>query len=469
MWNRGWQDLTRGFQDPETAASKIRGVETNRAFRNYDPTQADQWGAGYSRNFMPDWQDANGNTVNPETGETFPSFNAYRAYVATPGQYRSRLRVQPNMPNDPEIQDDSGYGPGPGGGGGGAFPQDAYNMGGGVYPWLQPYQGNYTAPMSEYEQYALDEYGNFVSGGSGTGPSSDYYGRVLDDEFLDFERNPWLQQILDSGRTQQAYQDSDALRRIGSSMAAGGMALSGARAGAERDYLGQSNANFNRTMGELFNQSYMNERQLQDAAARGMLGVGQQQGQGWGNLMEMGAVPRNIEQRDYDRQYQDWVRQTGEYRDQFRYPDQLALAQLRSGYPGSSDPRYGNSTADQLLPLLAMLLGGGGSGSGGSGGGILNQLLNSLLNSGGNQGGQGQGGYANPYPQGGPNGGAGNPNQYGEPIGPELPPGYDPETGGYTMYEDPIGPTYPTDYGGGYEDGGGYIDWGTDDWYDEDY
>ena len=459
FWNRGWQGLDRGFQDPETGAAYIRGVETNRPLGFVNPGQADQWGGGYARNFMPDWKDPQGRTVNPDTGETFPTWNDYHRWLITPAAYRSRLEVQPTMPNQPEVSNDNGYGParGPGGGSGSsAYPQDAYNMGGGAYPWLQPYEGQFTAPMSPYEQYALDQYGNFASGGAGTGPSAGYYGDVLGGRYLNFESNPWLQEIRSSGEQQKAYQDSDALRRIGSSMAAGGMALSGARAGAERDYLGQSNANFNRTMGDIFNQSYMSERALQDAAARGMLGVGQQQGQAWGNLMEMGAVPRNIEQTDYNRQYQDWVRQTNEYKDQFRYPDQLALQELHAGYPGSSNPQYGNSTADQLLPLLAMLLGGGGSGGKGGSGGILNQLLNSLLNGNNGQTGQQGGGtggsydpnspYYNPY--GNLTGYTGS-QMYDQPIGPDLPPtdySYDPGTDySYPGYD-------PGEYGWG--------DWG---------
>ena len=173
----------------------------------------------------------------------------------------------------------------------------------------------------------------------------------------------------------------------------------------------------------------------------------------------MGALPRQLQQNDYNAQYQEFLRQTGQYKDQFRYPDQLALEQLHAGYPGSSNPNYGNSTADQLLPILAMLLGGGG-GSGGSGGtsGLL-AALNRLLSGGSGSPGQNATGDQAP---GGPNGGAGNPNQYPQPIGPNYPSDYNPDTGGYYQYQDPIGPQLPPDTGSGYDPNAydpGVYDW----------
>ena len=478
-WSQGtWQDLYGGMQQGDPQENWGRwgyGQNTNRTFGNVRNNMDEYWGAGGRWNYLQRWQDpSTGDFMDPDSGIHFPSWNEYQRFQ-TDHRYRQQTldehaNMGGNVPNDQEQTGNppgggggwpggGGGGGGWGGGGNGGFPQDAYNMGGGAYPWLQGYQGQYTAPMSPYEQDALGGFSDFIHGENGGGPSErarGYYGDVLQGDYLG--GSPYMDQIEQGLDTSRAYQDAGALRRIGSSMAAGGNALSGARAGAEADYLGRSNADFNTMIGTMRHQNYMNERQLQDAAARGDMNAADQLARMYGQYSQMGALPRELQQHDYNSQYADWIRQTQEYKDQFRYPDRLALEELHAGYPGSSNPNYGNSTADQLMPILAMLLGGSGSGGGGvNWGNILNNLFGGNKGQTPQQGGGGGGGggsydpnspFYNPYGNRTNDPGG---QMYDEPIGPQQPDGYNDQTpygGGDQFYGPYLPPGNQNEYGG---------------------
>src|SRR4051812_11360402 len=55
------------FTDPEQGAG-LMGVPTGHGIEVANPNEADMWGAGGRYNFLPRWQDMNGNFVNGETG-----------------------------------------------------------------------------------------------------------------------------------------------------------------------------------------------------------------------------------------------------------------------------------------------------------------------------------------------------------------------------------------------------------------
>jgi hypothetical protein len=269
-----------------------------------------------------------------------------------------------------------------------AYPQNAMNLGGPVYPWLQPYGGNFAAPMSPWQTAGLGAYSNFVGGGAGTNPASNYYGNELSGQYLTPGSNPWLSQIEQSGQSIKDYQDQQAIKQIQSSMAAGGNALSGATGNALGNYLNQSGANFQNIMGGLMNQDYQMERGLQQGAAQGSLGAANQYGNSVMNMFGMGAIPQQIANQDVMGQYQDFLRQTQGYQNAFNYPQQLALQELHSGYPGSAPPNYGTSQATGWAALLPALFGGGAGGGSGAIGGIGN-LLSNLFGGGGGGGGGG--------------------------------------------------------------------------------
>lgn len=327
------------------------------------------------------------------------------------------------------------------------YPTGAQNMGAPLSPWLMPWEGNFTAPMSQQEQQGLGGMSNFVGQGMGLGAAGQYNTDVLNGRYIG-SANPYMNQIQGGMQTLKDFQDEQARKRIGSSMAAGGNALSGARASTEQQYQNLSDANFNQNIGNMQLQNLARERALQNQGVSQAQGLSNTQMGGYGSLMQAGALPRNLQQQDTNAQYQDWLRQIGGMQSQNRYQDQLANQMLHSGYPGSADPNYGQSAAAGWGGLIASLLGGGG----GSGGGGLLDLIKGIFApkktdpnapqkppaGGGPSGGGGPGGNPAGKPTGtDPNkttpGGTTpvapipNPNQYGAPIGPNMPP--DPTTG----------------------------------------
>jgi hypothetical protein len=166
-------------------------------------------------------------------------------------------------------------------------------------------------------------------------------------------------------------------------MAAGGNALSGARAVANQRYLNQSNNLFNQTMGNLDYGNYERERMMQNQGVNQALGLGQGNMGLFSGLMGMGAVPQQLAQHDLNSQYGDWLRQIGSMQQGDQQNMNNALALLRTN-PGGHNPAYGTSDASNLAGLLALLGGGGGGlggllgGGQGGGGGLLGNLINGI-------------------------------------------------------------------------------------------
>lgn len=238
-----------------------------------------------------------------------------------------------------------------------AYPTGAQTLGQPIYPWLQRYEGNRTAPMSNEENQGLNAYGNFMNNGMGLGGSQNYMNDVLGGKYLDVANNPYFKQIKDSGQGLKDYQDNQATRRIASSMAAGGNALSGANAAAQGDYMNNSNNQFDQMMGNLYANQYARERGYQQDIPGMQNNMARTEQSGLQGYMQAGALPRQLQQNENDAQYGDWLHQIGQLQDQNRYSDQLATQTLRYGYPGSHSPAYGQSGAEQTAGLLASLFG----------------------------------------------------------------------------------------------------------------
>jgi hypothetical protein len=274
-----------------------------------------------------------------------------------------------NQPQQPNTPTDTG----------GAFPSGQNspgNFGQQMFPWLQPYGGGFTAPMSPYEQNALGGYSNFVQGGMGLNNAGNYLNNELGGQYLNLSSNPYLQQIQQGEQGIKDYNDQQALSRIGSSMALGGNALSGAKLGATSDYMRNSNNAFESLMGQLMNQNYGMERGLQSQAPNQLANLANTASGGYSQLFGMGALPRSLQQNDLNAQYQDFLRQTGGMQNAYNSPDQQILQMLYGGgYHGQYQPQYGSSTLDQIAGLLGgsnidwgSILGSLGGLFGGSGG-----------------------------------------------------------------------------------------------------
>lgn len=325
-----------------------------------------------------------------------------------------------------------------------SFPSGASTLGQPMFPWLQRWSGPFATPMSGYENQALEGMSRFAQGGFGLGAGRDYLNDVLQGDWLN-PNNQYFDQIESLGSDLLGRQQNDTLARIASSMAAGGTGLSGARTAAEGRYLTDSNQSFNQMMAQLRADQYARERGYMQEAP-GMLGdLAGREMQGYGQLGQMGALPRQISDREIQGQYQDWLRQIGSLEDAYHYPDQLASTFLAANrYPGYQNPQYGNSTADNLIPLLAMLLGAGGENSIGSQlGSGLGNLLGGLLNpQNSGQNGGGQPNYANQFNPNTP--GFGQPNNmgYGD-YGPETPDWWNSDWNNTGMPDDWFDPSMP--------------------------
>ena len=274
--------------------------------------------------------------------------------------------------------------------------QGAVNVGGPMYPWVTPYTGQFTAPMSEAQQQGLSGMQNFVGGGGGLGTAEGYVNDLLSGKYIG-SGNPFIQQVQEGQQTLKDYQDQQALKRIASSMAAGGNALSGARMSANQNYQNLSDANMLSQMGNLRLQDLLAERGFQNQGV-GMAGqlAGQQMNQ-YGELMNAGGLPQQLQQHDLNAQYQDWLRQIQAMQGQYQYGNQQAQSLLHGGgYTGSQMPNYGQSDAAGWASLISMLFGGGGSGGiGNSIGGQAISGIGSLISQlfgGGAGGGSGTGG-----------------------------------------------------------------------------
>jgi hypothetical protein len=318
---------------------------------------------------------------------------------------------QPGWPQSSQPADVVGGGSGGSGGGGGTVPNttpttntgqtpapttpntgaaNPGTFGQSMYPWLMPWGGNYTAPMSGYEQGALGGYNNFVQGGMGLNPAGGYLNNVLSGQYLNMNTNPYLQQIQQGEQGMKNYNDQQALNKIGNSMALGGNAMSGARLGATSDYMRNSNNAFESMMGQLMNQNYQGERGLMSQAPGQLANLANTAGSGYAQLFGMGALPRQLQQNDLTSQYQDFLRQGQGMQSAYQTPDQQIMSMLYGGgYKGQYQPIYGSSTLDQIAGNL------------GSSGIDYASLFNSLLGS--NTGADGQViGYDSAAPVGGP-------------------------------------------------------------------
>jgi hypothetical protein len=312
-------------------------------------------------------------------------------------------------------------GPGPYGGGnqgGGGFgfsgggqggmppfqpPQTAWNLGGQFLPWLNSYPGQFTAPMSQTQLQGLGGYQQMLQQLSGMMPYTGAGGGEATPGFST-SGSPWLNATQGGAQKLKDIQDAQAQRQIASSMAAGGLALSGARSEAAQRYQNASDAAFQQNIGQLRTQDWENQQGLNAQMANAAMAANAQLGAasryaapglasannalrsmqlgGWQNLFNMGAYPQQLAQQNLNSQYSDWLRQMQGFNQAYMQPQQNMMNMMRIGYPGYQQPQYGPSQAEGWAALLTSLFGGGGGGGGG-----LGNLLGSTGSNG--QGGSG--------------------------------------------------------------------------------
>ena len=441
-------------QPPDAAGPGAPGqVDFNRLFNptGYDGTTVGYDAADYLSGSMAGSPTISG--VMPYSGATGPNMAGGGLNPGTtPSGPNTMFQTNPGTSSaDPSTM--------PGG-----FPTGAQTLGQSMYPWLTGYQGNFTAPMTPYENQGLNAISQFVGGGENLGGAQSYLSNLLSGQYLDPSTNPNLAKYVSSLSGIHDYQDELEKERIGSSMAAGGNALSGARAMAESQYQNESNNQYQNMIASMLNSDYQMERGLQNQAVPLQMGISNELMGGYGNLMNAGGLPRSIQQQENNAEYQDWLRQISGMQQAFQAPENSMLSLLHSGYPGSQQQQYQGSAADSWLAallgngsgssgLLNALFGSGttGGSSGGSSGGLLGSLANLLGIGGGSSSGGNTGGVSDPNNPFGDNYGGGVPTGQNYGPGPDT-QGFDPYAG--DPYLDPS--NYATD------------PWGAlDAWYQE--
>lgn len=337
-------------------------------------------------------------TPDPSSGQQFPSG----------GQ-------EPQGGNYPWLQggqqyNTQGYG---NNGGFSPFPGFGQDLGFGMNPWDVMWGqagGQYTAPLDPTAIAGIGNINQFVGNGMGLGvsqdylqqllsggylnsmgPAGDYFNETMGGKWLDPSTNPWLKQFQDSTGQLKETEDKLARQRIGSAMAAGGNALSGARLASEQQYQNTSDANYQKMIAEQMMQNLARERQLQQGAAQDVLGrYGQERGLqqqgvglnnqlantlmgGYGQQINAGMIPTNLANQNLQQQYNDWVRTTGNMYNDVTGGGKLFNDLMSGRYQWPAQPQdYTNSAAEGLLGAL----------TGGGQGGLLGQLLKGLTGGG---------------------------------------------------------------------------------------
>lgn len=280
-------------------------------------------------------------------------------------------------------------------------------------PWLNTYNGAYSAPLNDTQNNAISGIENFRNGGGGGGGGGDFNmsgGGGQRNQETRFKYDPTdFSQIQDSGQTIKDLNDAKNLKEMQSRAAAGGNALSGALLSAEGDYGRGSDADFQNTMGQLRFGDLSNQRSLNNALNQTRIGANAQMessrmsagAQTAAARMSAGVANRGLDleslrdqfamgNRGQDSanaelagQYGEFNRQANAYRDAYQYPDQLGSNIMSHGYPGSHENSFGGSGSDALQAFLAQ--------QGGEGGTDWASLLGNMFGGGDSSSGDGVG------------------------------------------------------------------------------
>lgn len=463
----------RGYFNANRAKLEKQGVdvdEWNRASKGKKlPYHKDGEEVHYEAQNPPDpWADPHGwGGIGPTSGGTPPGGSP----PATGVPIGERTPTPGAGPTGPTTNSN------PWGNESAPFSNFGQNMGQPMNPWDMTWGGMgnpYSAPLDPTAARAIGGTEDFVTGqGMGFGGAQNYLQDVLSGKYLTPGSNPYLAQIQKGMEGIKNDQDALAQRQIGSSMAAGGNALSGARMEESGRYQNLSNANFQKTMGDLLSRQYQLERGIQNQVPGQEAGLARTYLEGLNQQLNAGMIPTNMSQADLNRQYSDWQNQANNmYRD-YTNNNQLYNQLIHSGYTGSQQPNFAEG-------LLSSLLGAGSPLSS-----LLNKLLNPSGKPGGSPGGSTSGGpggnkgggqgYTNP--DGSPYEGNGDLNgfmpgdPYYDPQADPASPDYNPEwTGGTDPYSGLPSDPFAGDFSGEYAGGGGGGDFGGGtDWTSGDF
>lgn len=263
-----------------------------------------------------------------------------------------------------------------------------FGQGGGLanYQPGQAYTGQLSAGATGAENNAQALLQKYMQG-SGTGDlfkqASGQISDTLSGKYSNPITSPYIQAMSDlsnrnlSGQIDQSRAGAGARGNFFSSQAAQG----------ENRLRGDSQATMNAVIGDWTNQ----ERGRQFDAAQ----IGQQFDEYQNQTIPLnqinagstyGALGRNLQQADYERQYQDFLRQRGEQNGAIGQAQQHFGQQIPYGTMNYTEPNsQQNNTFGSIMDIIGKLNGANFGGQGGQQGGI--QQLLGMFGGGGNGGG----------------------------------------------------------------------------------
>lgn len=231
----------------------------------------------------------------------------------------------------------------------------------------EPYTGQMTAPMSEYETMGLKGLGEYLDTPSPT--ESNLFGMTTDElekTLEGREYDPITGPYFEAYRTNMMRELDQAKDRIAARSSSRDMFFGGGRLDQEREVEEGAMGSMAQVLGELFEKERMNRLNAVPMALNQM---------GWAENVPqsriqasqvLGALPRQIEQQELTARYQDFIRQL----------TNMGMSMQAAVGMATSNPQYWMPQPQDLsgigqglgsLAMLAMMGGGGGGGGGGVG------------------------------------------------------------------------------------------------------
>ena len=229
----------------------------------------------------------------------------------------------------------------------------------------QPYGGQMTAPMSEYETMGLKGLGEYLSEPLPT--ESNLFGMTteeLENTLSGKTYDPATGPYYEAYRTNVMREMQQAKDRIAARSSGRDAFFGGGRMDQEREVEEGAMGSMAQVLGRLYENERMNRLNAVPMALNQM---------GWAENVPqsrvaasqaLGALPRQIEQAELTARYQDFVRQLQEMGMTLQAAIGMATSKPEYWMPEPADTSWMGNAAGSMAQFYAM--GGGGGGGGGS-------------------------------------------------------------------------------------------------------
>lgn len=230
----------------------------------------------------------------------------------------------------------------------------------------QPYQGELTAPLSEYEELGLKSLGDILRQPMPT--TSNLFGLTteeLEKTLGGKEYEPTEGPYYEAVRTNLMRELQQAKDRIAQRSSARDAFFGGGRLQQEREVEEGALGRLAQVLGEIYERERTRKLETIPLALQQMGWAEQIPMQRVAAAEQLGALPRQIEQQELVARYQDFIRQMQELGATLQGAVQMAAMNPQYWASAPSDTSGLTSGMGNLALLLAMQGGGGGGGGAG--------------------------------------------------------------------------------------------------------